>query len=165
MAHLLLQEALSISNILFKSIHNKQLINQPTHTVHLGHIVDGKRVLDEVLVAKLYNITSRSNYITNRCTKHLFKHPNFEFIEHDVTNHINIAQPIDYILHFASPASPIDYLKIPIQTLKVGSLGTHNLLGLAKAKNARILIASTSVCDDDTPSFSAWVHHQFNLFC
>ena len=73
-----------------------------------------------------------------------FKHPNFEFIEHDITNHIDIAKNIDYILHFASPASPIDYLKIPIQTLKVGSLGTHNLLGLAKAKNARILIASTS---------------------
>ncbi|MGA1227308.1 MAG: GDP-mannose 4,6-dehydratase, partial [Tamlana sp.] len=66
------------------------------------------------------------------------------FIEHDVTEFINIEGDLDYILHFASPASPIDYLKIPIQTLKVGSLGTHNLLGLAKAKKARILIASTS---------------------
>ena len=70
--------------------------------------------------------------------------PNFEFIEHDVTEFIKIEGDLDYILHFASPASPIDYLKIPIQTLKVGSLGTHNLLGLAKAKKARLLIASTS---------------------
>ena len=69
---------------------------------------------------------------------------NFQFIEHDVTEFIKIEGTLDYILHFASPASPIDYLKIPIQTLKVGSLGTHNLLGLAKAKKARILIASTS---------------------
>ena len=76
--------------------------------------------------------------------QHLFNHPNFHFFDHDVTNHIDIKSPLDYILHFASPASPIDYLKIPIQTLKVGSLGTHNLLGLAKAKQARILIASTS---------------------
>ena len=76
--------------------------------------------------------------------QHLFNHPNFHFLDHDVTNHIDIKSSLDYILHFASPASPIDYLKIPIQTLKVGSLGTHNLLGLAKAKQARILIASTS---------------------
>jgi len=76
--------------------------------------------------------------------QHLFNHPKFHFLDHDVTNHIDIKSPLDYILHFASPASPIDYLKIPIQTLKVGSLGTHNLLGLAKAKQARILIASTS---------------------
>ena len=69
---------------------------------------------------------------------------NFEFIEHDVSNFIKISGDLDYILHFASPASPIDYLKIPIQTLKVGSLGTHNLLGLAKAKKAVILVASTS---------------------
>ena len=76
--------------------------------------------------------------------EHLKNHPNFEFIEHDVTEFVKIEGSLDYILHFASPASPIDYLKIPIQTLKVGSLGTHNLLGVAKAKNARILIASTS---------------------
>ena len=93
-----------------------------------------------------FQVIGIDNYITGdqNNIQHLFNHPNFEFIEHDITNHINIAQTIDYILHFASPASPIDYLKIPIQTLKVGSLGTHNLLGLAKAKNARILIASTS---------------------
>ena len=71
-------------------------------------------------------------------------HNNFEFIEHDVSKYVQVDGDLDCILHFASPASPIDYLKIPIQTLKVGSLGTHNLLGLAKAKNATILVASTS---------------------
>ena len=76
--------------------------------------------------------------------EHLFKLENFEFYNHDVSKFVHVAGYLDYILHFASPASPIDYLKIPIQTLKVGSLGTHNLLGLARAKKARMLIASTS---------------------
>ena len=76
--------------------------------------------------------------------EHLQKLDQFEFVLHDVTRHIEIAGPLDYILHFASPASPIDYLKIPIQTLKVGAMGTHNCLGLAKAKGARMLVASTS---------------------
>jgi len=76
--------------------------------------------------------------------EHLFKLENFEFYNHDVSKFVHVPGKLDYILHFASPASPIDYLKIPIQTLKVGSLGTHNLLGLAKAKGARMLIASTS---------------------
>ena len=86
------------------------------------------------------------NLITGRISnlEHLFKHENFEFYHHDVSKFIHIPGNLDYILHFASPASPIDYLKIPIQTLKVGSLGVHNCLGLAKAKGARILIASTS---------------------
>lgn len=75
---------------------------------------------------------------------HLFKLENFEFYHHDVSKFIHVSGQLDYILHFASPASPIDYLKIPIQTLKVGSLGTHNCLGLALAKQARILVASTS---------------------
>lgn len=75
---------------------------------------------------------------------HLKNNPNFEFINHDITQFIKIEGKLDYILNFASPASPIDYLKIPIQTLKVGALGTHNLLGLAKSKRARILVASTS---------------------
>jgi dTDP-glucose 4,6-dehydratase len=75
---------------------------------------------------------------------HLSSNPNFEFIHHDVTTYIDIKGDLDYILHFASPASPIDYLKIPIQTLKVGAMGTHKCLGLAKAKGARILVASTS---------------------
>ncbi|MCC1483491.1 UDP-glucuronic acid decarboxylase family protein [Winogradskyella immobilis] len=91
-------------------------------------------------------VIAMDNFITgdSKNISHLLSHPNFEFIEHDVTEFISIAGKVDYILHFASPASPIDYLKIPIQTLKAGSLGTHNLLGLAKAKKARILIASTS---------------------
>ena len=76
--------------------------------------------------------------------QHLFKLAEFEFYHHDVTKFVHVPGKVDYILHFASPASPIDYLKIPIQTLKVGSLGTHNLLGLAREKKARILIASTS---------------------
>lgn len=91
-------------------------------------------------------VIGMDNFITGdkKNLQHLAQHPNFEFIEHDVTEFVKIEGNLDYILHFASPASPIDYLKIPIQTLKVGSLGTHNLLGLAKAKKARILIASTS---------------------
>jgi dTDP-glucose 4,6-dehydratase len=76
--------------------------------------------------------------------EHLFTNRNFEFVEHDVSSYVHVPGKLDAILHFASPASPIDYLKIPIQTLKVGSLGTHNLLGLAKAKKATMLIASTS---------------------
>jgi dTDP-glucose 4,6-dehydratase len=93
-----------------------------------------------------YFVIGMDNFITGdkKNLQHLNSHPNFEFIEHDVTEFIKIDGDLDFILHFASPASPIDYLKIPIQTLKVGSLGTHNLLGLAKAKKARILIASTS---------------------
>ena len=93
-----------------------------------------------------YHVIAMDNLITGdpRNIKHLDFNPDFEFIHHDVSEHIEIEGTLDYILHFASPASPIDYLKIPIQTLKVGSLGTHNLLGLAKHKKARLLIASTS---------------------
>jgi dTDP-glucose 4,6-dehydratase len=93
-----------------------------------------------------YHVIGMDNFITGdkKNISHLSNNSNFEFIEHDVSEFIKVDGTIDYILHFASPASPIDYLKIPIQTLKVGSLGTHNLLGLAKAKNARMLIASTS---------------------
>lgn len=93
-----------------------------------------------------YSVVAMDNLITGdlKNIEHLFPLEHFEFYHHDVSNYVHVAGELDYILHFASPASPIDYLKIPIQTLKVGSLGTHNLLGLAKAKNARILIASTS---------------------
>ncbi|MBQ0788872.1 MAG: SDR family oxidoreductase [Oceanihabitans sp.] len=93
-----------------------------------------------------FHVIGMDNFITGdkKNIAHLAENPNFEFIEHDVTEFIKIEGDLHYVLHFASPASPIDYLKIPIQTLKVGSLGTHNLLGLAKAKNARLLIASTS---------------------
>jgi len=86
------------------------------------------------------------NLITGNISniEHLFPLPQFEYYHHDVSKFVHVPGTLDYILHFASPASPIDYLKMPIQTLKVGSLGTHNLLGLAKSKTARILIASTS---------------------
>ena len=88
--------------------------------------------MDNLLTGNIQNI------------EHLFGNENFKFIKHDVTNFIHVPGKVDYILHFASPASPIDYLQLPIQTLKVGSLGTHKALGLAKEKNARFLLASTS---------------------
>jgi len=93
-----------------------------------------------------YHVIGMDNLITGdlRNIEHLFKLQNFEFYHHDVSKFIHISGSLDYVLHFASPASPIDYLKIPIQTLKVGALGTHNCLGLALAKKARILVASTS---------------------
>ena len=93
-----------------------------------------------------YHVVGMDNLITGdlRNIEHLFKLQQFEFYHHDVSKFIHVPGDIKYILHFASPASPIDYLKIPIQTLKVGSLGTHNCLGLAKNKKARILVASTS---------------------
>ena len=94
-----------------------------------GHYVIG---MDNLITGDLKNI------------EHLFGNKNFEFSHHDVTKFVHVSGDLDYILHFASPASPIDYLKIPIQTLKVGALGTHNLLGLAKEKGARFMIASTS---------------------
>jgi dTDP-glucose 4,6-dehydratase len=93
-----------------------------------------------------YYVMGMDNLITGdlKNIEHLFALPDFEFYHHDVSKFIHVPGKLDYILHFASPASPIDYLKIPIQTLKVGSLGTHNCLGLAKNKGARMLIASTS---------------------
>jgi dTDP-glucose 4,6-dehydratase len=93
-----------------------------------------------------YHVIAMDNLITGdlKNIEHLFKLEQFEFYHHDITKFIHIPGKLDYILHFASPASPIDYLKIPIQTLKVGAHGTHNCLGLAKAKGARILVASTS---------------------
>jgi len=93
-----------------------------------------------------YEVIGMDNLITGdmRNIEHLMQLHNFEFYHHDVSKYVHVAGELDEILHFASPASPIDYLKIPIQTLKVGSLGTHNLLGLAKDKKARILVASTS---------------------
>lgn len=97
-------------------------------------IAEGMHVIgmDNLLTGSLSNI------------EHLFPLEHFEFYHHDVSKFVHVPGKIDYILHFASPASPIDYLKMPIQTLKVSSLGTHNLLGLARVKNARILVASTS---------------------
>lgn len=97
-------------------------------------------------IAEGFSVIGMDNLITGNIAniEHLFKLEKFEFYHHDVSKFVHVPQDLDYILHFASPASPIDYLKMPIQTMKVGSLGTHNLLGLAKAKGARILVASTS---------------------
>lgn len=105
----------------------------------------GSHLCDK-FIAKDYEVIGMDNLITGdlKNIKHLFNLENFQFYNHDVTEFVDVPGQLDYILHFASPASPIDYLKIPIQTLKVSSLGTHNLLGLAKEKKARILIASTS---------------------
>ncbi|MCK4325236.1 SDR family NAD(P)-dependent oxidoreductase, partial [bacterium] len=95
---------------------------------------EGNRVIcmDNLITGKEENIS------------HLSNNPDFKFIQHDVSKYVDIEEDLDFILHFASPASPIDYQLYPIQTLKVGSLGTHNTLGLAKAKGARFLLASTS---------------------
>jgi dTDP-glucose 4,6-dehydratase len=105
----------------------------------------GSHLCERFLKEGMY-VIAMDNLITGdlRNIEHLNSNPNFEFVLHDVTKYIEIEGDLDYILHFASPASPIDYLKIPIQTLKVGAMGTHNLLGLALAKKARFIIASTS---------------------
>lgn len=105
----------------------------------------GSHLCDK-FIAEDFHVIGMDNLITGdlKNIEHLFKIEAFEFYHHDVTKFVHVPGNVDYILHFASPASPIDYLKIPIQTLKVGSLGTHNLLGLAREKKARILIASTS---------------------
>jgi dTDP-glucose 4,6-dehydratase len=113
-------------------------------------VTGGAGFLGSHLCERLLNEGHRVICIDNLITgaieniAHLQEHPNFTFLQHDVTNFISIDGPVDFIFHFASPASPIDYLKLPIQTLKVGSLGTHKALGLAKAKGARFLLASTS---------------------
>jgi len=105
----------------------------------------GSHLVDRFL-SEGYHVIAMDNLITGdlQNLENVWKLPDFEFYHHDVSKFVHIPGKLDYILHFASPASPIDYLKIPIQTLKVGSLGTHNLLGLAREKNARILVASTS---------------------
>ena len=102
--------------------------------------------LCDFLIAKGNKVICLDNLITGKTENisHLMDNPNFRFVRHDVTTHIDIDAPVDFVLHFASPASPVDYIKYPIQTLKVGSLGTHNALGVAKAKNAKFLLASTS---------------------
>ncbi|MDW8158381.1 MAG: SDR family oxidoreductase [Bacteroidia bacterium] len=105
----------------------------------------GSHLCDRML-AEGFEVICMDNLITGSADNiaHLMGNPNFTFIYYDITNYAHINGPLDYILHFASPASPIDYLRLPIQTLKVGSLGTHKILGLARAKSARVLIASTS---------------------
>jgi dTDP-glucose 4,6-dehydratase len=105
----------------------------------------GSHLCDRFLVEG-HSVIAMDNLITGRTAniEHLAGHDNFLYIKHDVTNYIYVEGPLDAVLHFASPASPIDYLELPIQTLKVGALGTHKALGLAKAKGARFLLASTS---------------------
>jgi dTDP-glucose 4,6-dehydratase len=117
----------------------------PTSVVTGGAGFLGSHLCDR-LIKEDHEVVCLDNLITGNVDNiaHLIGNPRFSFIRHDVTNDIAVEGPVDYILHFASPASPIDYLKIPIQTLKVGSIGTHKALGLAKAKQARFLLASTS---------------------
>ena len=105
----------------------------------------GSHLCDRFL-AEGHEVICMDNFITGRPDNvaHLIGNKRFQLVEHDVTNYIYVEGPLDYVLHFASPASPVDYLKLPIQTLKVGALGTHKALGLAKAKKARFLLASTS---------------------
>jgi dTDP-glucose 4,6-dehydratase len=103
------------------------------------------------LIAEGWDVLVLDNLVTGADSNvaHLLKHPKFRVLRSDVTNYIDVPGPVDYVLHFASPASPVDYLKLPIQTLKVGALGTHNALGLALAKNAKFFLASTSECYGD----------------
>src|SRR5712672_1780411 len=103
------------------------------------------------LIAEGWDVLALDNLVTgvDDNIAHLQKHPRFRIARADVSNYIDVAGPIDYVLHFASPASPVDYLKMPIQTLKVGALGTHNALGLALAKKAKFFLASTSECYGD----------------
>jgi len=107
--------------------------------------------LCDYLIARGHRVVCMDNLLTGSIDNvaHLIGHERFAFVDYDVTNYIYVEGPVDNILHFASPASPIDYLRLPIQTLKVGSLGTHKTLGLAKAKGARYLLASTSECYGD----------------
>lgn len=102
--------------------------------------------LCDLFLKEGYKVVGMDNFLTGSKSniEHLFGLEHFEFYYHDVSKFVHVAGPLDYILHFASPASPIDYLKMPIQTLKVSSLGTHNILGLAKEKESRVLVASTS---------------------
>jgi len=102
--------------------------------------------LSDRFIKEGFEVIAMDNLLTGSMSniEHLMPLPNFSFYNHDITKFIHIPGELDYILHFASPASPIDYLKMPIQTLKVGALGTHNVLGVAKVKKARILVASTS---------------------
>jgi dTDP-glucose 4,6-dehydratase len=111
--------------------------------------------LSDRLVGEGWEVVCLDNLITGREENlaHLASHPNFQLIRHDVTHHLDVPGVVDFVLHFASPASPVDYLKLPIETLNVGSLGTHNALGLARAKQAKFLLASTSECYGD-PSVS-----------
>jgi len=125
-------------------------ISKPTSVVTGGAGFLGSHLSDRLLAAG-HRVIVLDNLLTGNPANiaHLTGNPDFEFIQHNVTTFIDLPGPVDYIFHFASPASPIDYLELPIQTLKVGSLGTLNCLGLAKAKQARFFLASTSECYGD----------------
>lgn len=134
-----------------KALEEKPSPDQKNNTVNKRILITGAAGflgshLCDRFIKEGYRVVGMDNLITGdlKNIEHLFKLEQFEFYHHDVSKFIHVPGKLDYILHFASPASPIDYLKIPIQTLKVGALGTHNCLGLAKAKGARILVASTS---------------------
>ena len=107
--------------------------------------------LCDYLIERGWDVVSVDNLVTGQDSniQHLVGHPRFNFVLQDVTRYIDVPGKVDYVLHFASPASPVDYMKLPIQTLKVGALGTHNTLGIAKAKHAKFLLASTSECYGD----------------
>jgi len=122
----------------------------PTSVVTGGAGFLGSHLTDRLL-AEGHRVIGIDNFITGSTAniEHLAGNDNYRFIKHDVSNYIYLPGEVDYVFHFASPASPIDYLEYPIPTLKVGSLGTHNALGLAKAKNAAFLLASTSECYGD----------------
>ncbi len=121
-------------------------MNASSHAVVTGGAGFLGSHLCDRLIGDGLRVTAIDNLVTGdvKNIAHLLTNPRFSFLQYDVTNYIFVDGPVDYVLHFASPASPIDYLKLPIQTLKVGSLGTHKALGLAKAKHARFLLASTS---------------------
>src|SRR2546427_13252449 len=118
---------------------------QPTSVVTGGAGFLGSHLVD-LLLARAHRVVAIDNFVTGAVQNidHLAGNPHFKFIQQDVTEFIFLHETVDYVWHFASPASPVDYLELPIQTLKVGSLGTHKALGLAKAKGARFLLASTS---------------------
>jgi len=124
---------------------NSSSTRQPVTLVTGGAGFLGSHLCDRLL-AEEHRVTAMDNLITGSLDNiaHLRSRTDFQFIHHNVTTHIDWSGDLDFIFHFASPASPIDYLELPIQTLKVGALGTHNALGLAKAKGARLLLASTS---------------------
>jgi len=124
--------------------------SRPTSVVTGGAGFLGSHLTDRLL-SEGHRVIAVDNLITGNTAniEHLAGNENFQFIKHDVSNYIFVADEVDYVFHFASPASPIDYLELPIPTLKVGALGTHNSLGLAKAKGAKFLLASTSECYGD----------------
>ena len=120
-------------------------MSRAPHTVITGAAGFIGSHLAEALIARGHRVTGVDNFLTgDRANVAHLPSPAFTLVEHDVTRYIDVSGPVDYVLHWASPASPVDYLELPIQTMKVGSLGTHNALGLAKAKQACFVLASTS---------------------